>query len=101
MKREIYCCLVALCLPIAGAVSQSLPLPGERRDSQPPMADREAAGRIAVAKTAHLNPGDPRKLQEILRLGTVLREEQKFSESETLYKKALAECRADLGENSP
>src|SRR3954453_6827139 len=101
MKREMYWGLVALCWSAVGGVSAPLSPPGEPRDSQPQMADREVAGRIAVTEAAHLEPGAPRKLQALLRLGAVLREEQKFSEAEIFYRQALAECRAVLGENSP
>src|SRR5215469_49676 len=96
MKRAISWSLVALSLPIV-AISQSLSTPDPQGVAQPSIAAREAACRTALADTANLEPRDFRRLEALLQLGDVLREEAKFSESETLYRQALASARVAFG----
>ncbi len=88
MKREIFYSILALCLSIRG------------EGSQPAIAVREAMCRTEVAHTAHLAVGDFRKLQTLVQLGEVLRDERKFRESEALYRQALSESTAAFGEDS-
>jgi tetratricopeptide (TPR) repeat protein len=101
MKRAIYSGLVVLSLLIFEAISESVASPVEHRGAQSSMSDREASCRTVLANVAHLDPGNFRKIEALLKLGDVLREQEKSNEAEGLYRQALAGCKAAFGDDDP